>query len=395
MMSTCFRKAERIILAAALLFAVLAAGCRYADDKAVASFSYEADDSGFYDLVIEYENPGDEGTLGLFINDKFFMKVDFPSGNGTVTETVTLKAGKGSLKFCCLPGDGDIKVSGYTVTPSEHHISLVVAPHEDDEILAFAGTIQQRVAAGDTVKVVFLTTGDFFDADLTAVRIKESVNALALLGVDKTDIYYLGYGDLSVQDLYECEDPRATVMSYSGYTSTHGDPSSNMYDYHTLATGSAADYTYDNLRGDLYDIIDTVRPDAIYTTSGYEWHPDHSYAFRIVKEIVETLNSKESYHTQLCESVVHGEDDWPGILEYDDNGEPVLTGFTDPFPTMETDLDWDKVTKITLTEEESMTKLAAIYVFDSQNNGGENYDGSIDFNCAFCRSDEFYWVYEY
>lgn len=395
MMSTCFRKAERVIIVAVMLFAVLAVGCRYVDDKAVTTFSCETEETGFYDLVIEYENPGDEGTLGLFINDKFFMKVAFPSGKGTVTETVTLKEGKGSIKFCKLPGDGDIKVSGYTVTPSAHHISLVVAPHEDDEILAFAGTIQQLVAKGDTVKVVFLTTGDFFDAELTAVRINESVNALALLGVDKTDIYYLGYGDLSVQDLYECEDPAATVVSYSGYTSTHGDPSSNMYDYHTLAMGSAASYTYNNLWSDLYDIIETVRPEAIYTTCEYEWHPDHAYAFRIVKEIVEILNSKEAYHTKLCESVVHGEGDWPGILEYDSDGKPVLTGFTDPFPTMDTDLDWGDVTKIMLTEEEVLIKLDAIYVFDSQNNGGENYDGSLDFNCAFCRSDEFYWVYEY
>ena len=113
------------------------------------------------------------------------------------------------------------------------------------------------------------------------------------------------------------------------------------------------------------------------------------------KTSFEILNSKEAYHTKLCEGVVHGEGDWPGILEYDSDGKPVLTGFTDPFPTMDTDLDWGDVTKIMLTEEEVLIKLDAIYVFDSQNNGGENYDGSLDFNCAFCRSDEFYWVYEY
>ena len=229
-----------------------------------------------------------------------------------------------------------------------------------------------------------------------SVLLQESVDALALLGVDKTDIYYLGYGDLSLLDLYECGDPNATIGSFSGCTETYGDPASNMYDYHSLATGKPAAYTYNNLKGDLYDIIDTVRPDAIYTTSEYEWHPDHAYAFKIVKDIVEELSSREGYHTMLCEGAIHGEDyDWPGVLEFDDNGDIVLTEYTDPFPTMETDLDWDEATKVTLTDEEALLKLAAIDEFYTQNYGGDNYEGSLEFNQAFCRRDEFYWIFEY
>lgn len=382
-----------------VLFTVLVlfvTGCGIKKDNAVAVFSYEADETGFYDVVFEYENPGEEGTLGLFVNDHFFMKVVFPSGEGTVTERITLKEGKGTIKFYCLPGDGNIKVNGYTSTPSAHKISLVIAPHEDDEIFGFAGTIRQLVEAGDTVKVVYLTTGDFFDKDLGPVRIRESINALAHLGVDRSDIIYMGYGDFIIEALYDCDDPDAVFDSIIGYCATYGDPESNIYDYHTLDTGSPADYNYTNFRTDLYNVIDTIRPDSIYTTSEYEWHSDHKYAYIVVREIVEELNREDGYHTRLCQTVIHGEDySWPGTLDFDDNGDPILVEFTNPFPTTEIDLNWDDAVKVTLSDEDAMEKFAAINEFYTQNYGGDNFSGAIDFNYAFCRRDEFYWVCEY
>ena len=366
-------------------------------EGASLNFAYETDYAGFYDLSINYENNGEDGTLGLFINDHFFMKVNFPSGCGTITETITLKNGIDTIRFSYLPGDGDITLDSFNLSPSNHSISMIVVPHEDDEVLGFAGTIQHLVAQGDTVKVVLLTNGDYFSGDLGMERIKESMNALAVLGVDSSDIIVMGYGDFTLYELYNSSNPKEVINAPSGFSQTYGNPEYNLYDYHTLDTGSPADYTKQNLTSDLYNIIGTIRPDAIYTTSEFEWHPDHQYAFMLVKDTIEKLNKDSGYHTLLCESVIHGEDieGWPEALEFDEKGNPILEGFTDPFPSGDVELDWNEVTKVTLTEEEAAIKLKSIDEYYSQNFGVENIPGNQEFNYAFCKSDEFYWIFEY
>ena len=365
-------------------------------EGSMVSFAYDISSDAHYDISISYGNQGEEGTLGLFVDGHFYAKVSFPKGNGTVTETVTLKEGAGNISFRHLPGDSDITLDCFKLDKSSKKISMVVAPHEDDEILAFAGSIQKTVANGDIVKVVLLTNGDYFDKDLGPVRIRETMNALEVLGVDKSNIYVMGYGDIIIQSLYECSDPGVVFDAPSGYDSTYGDPDSNLYDYHTLDTGASAKYCYTDFRSDLYNIIDTVRPDTLYTTSEAEWHPDHKFGFIIVKEIIESLNKDKGYHTTLCESVIHGEElTWPDKLEQDDNGNIKIVEFTNPFPSGGVDRDWDKVTKITLTDEEVLMKQKAIDKFDTQNNGGANFDGNSEFNYAFCKRDEFYWVYVY
>ena len=368
----------------------------FAKNDSSVSFSYELSSTSHYDLSIDYANEGENSTLGLFVDDHFFMKVDFPKGKGTVTETVTLKEGSGNISFRYLPGDGDVTLDKFKIDKSSKKISLVVAPHEDDEVLGFAGSIQQAVAKGDIVKVVLLTNGDYFDKDLGPIRIRESMKALEILGVDKNDIYVMGYGDIIIQSLYECGDPSIVFDAPSGYDSTYGDPSSNMYDYHTLDTGAAAKYCYANFKSDLFNIIDSLRPDTVFATSEAEWHPDHKFAFKIVKEIIESLNKDKGFHTTLCESVIHGEElTWPDKLETDDKGDIKIVEFTNPFPSGGVDRDWEKVTKIRLSDEEVKLKQKAIDQFDTQNNGGANFIGNSEFNYAFCKRDEFYWTYSY
>ena len=366
-------------------------------EGAAVSFAYDTDKEGYYDLSVEYVNNGSDGTLGLFINDHFFMKVVFPSGSGTVTETIALKGGIDTISFSYLPGDGDITLDGFSLSPSEHSISMIVVPHEDDEVLGFAGTIQHLIAQGDTVKVVLMTNGDFFSGDMGPVRIVESMNALAVLGVDSSDIIVMGYGDFTLDGLYNSSNPKEVITAPSGYTKTYGNPEYNLYDYHTLDTGAPADYTKQNITTDLYNIIGTIRPAAVYTTSEFEWHPDHQYAFVMVKDTIEKLNKDSGFHTLLCETVIHGEDmtGWPEPLEYDDDGNPIIKEFTDPFPSGSTTLDWNEVTKITLTDEEVAVKSKSIDEYYSQNNGGENFPGNPTFNYAFCKSDEIYWIFEY
>ena len=99
-------------------------------DGASLAFAFETDQEGFYDLSIDYVNNGEDGTLGLFINDHFFMKVNFPSGCGTITETIALKNGIDTIRFSYLPGDGDITLDSFNLSPSNHSISIYIPYHK-------------------------------------------------------------------------------------------------------------------------------------------------------------------------------------------------------------------------------------------------------------------------
>jgi hypothetical protein len=59
---------------------------------------------------------------------------------------------------------------------------LIIAPHEDDEVLMVTRTIEEALQKGHTVRVAIVTNGELGGA--TDVRIAESLAALAVLGID-------------------------------------------------------------------------------------------------------------------------------------------------------------------------------------------------------------------
>lgn len=360
------------------------------------TFDFDVSEKGRYELKADYQNAGADATYGLFINDRFYKKVYFPKGSGTVSEQVFLDEGKANVKFKFLPGDGNIEITNASVNKSAKSVSLIVAPHQDDEILAFAGTIQKAIEEGNTVKVLFLTNGDYYGTKYAPVRIAESIAALELLGVSKSDVTVLGYGDLTMEALYSAGNQEQVFRASSGESATYGVSPLNVYDYHTMNTGEPANYCGANLKSDLADYLLACRPDRIYTTSEYEWHTDHKFAFILVRETLKKLSSETGYHPVLCESVIHGEETtWPEHLKYDSSNKPVIAEFTNPFPTMKTDLDWNKVKKITLTDSQLQKKTDAIGKFVSQNEPTEDTPGTKEYNYSFCKKDEFYWEINY
>lgn len=360
------------------------------------SFDFAVSAKGRYELKAEYENNGADATYGLFINGRFYKKAFFPKGSGTITEQIFLDEGKADVKFRFLPGDGNIDIKNASIERSQKSVSLIVAPHPDDEILAFAGTIQQTLAEGNIVKVVFLTNGDYYGEKYTSVRIAESISALSLLGVGSSDITVLGYGDLTLKALLEAQDPEQVFGSAPKIIATYGASPLNVYDYHTMNTGSPAGYSAANLKADLSDYLLACRPDRVYTTSEYEWHTDHKFAFLLVRDTLKKLSGETAYHPVLCESVIHGEDkEWPGKLSYDSDSKPVITRLTNPFPTMKTNLDWNSVKRVDLTDEQLRKKSDAIGKFVSQNEPNEDTPGTKEYNYSFCKRDEIYWEISY
>lgn len=90
--------------------------------------------------------------------------------------------------------------------------TLVIAPHPDDESIATGGLLQRAIAAGGTVRVVFVTDGDnnpwplrflkkklrITDTDRAewgALRREESRRALTALGAAGESATFLGYPD--------------------------------------------------------------------------------------------------------------------------------------------------------------------------------------------------------
>jgi N-acetylglucosamine malate deacetylase 1 len=101
----------------------------------------------------------------------------------------------------------------------ESRATLVIAPHPDDETLGCGALIARKRAAGHPVRVVFLTDGgashrdepDLSRAALTRIREEEAKAALAELGVDPSEIRFLGSPDGNLARLDSSE--RARLVS--------------------------------------------------------------------------------------------------------------------------------------------------------------------------------------
>lgn len=80
---------------------------------------------------------------------------------------------------------------------------LVIAAHQDDEVLGLGLTLIKHRSNGDRVTVVFTTNGaggDWKESGamqqvISAMRFKEACAALAVIGIDPADITCLGFPD--------------------------------------------------------------------------------------------------------------------------------------------------------------------------------------------------------
>jgi LmbE family N-acetylglucosaminyl deacetylase len=83
-------------------------------------------------------------------------------------------------------------------------MALVLAPHSDDETFGCGGTLVRLREAGWHVKVVVITDGargdpaGFVDGSITSLRRRETMAALAVLGIDDVDFLGEPDGDLTL-----------------------------------------------------------------------------------------------------------------------------------------------------------------------------------------------------
>jgi len=201
---------------------------------------------------------------------------------------------------------------------------MIFSPHEDDETLGCAGVIRGAINNGSDVKLVLVTTGDYTEPKN---RIQLTIKIMELLGLDKQNLIYLGYGDYKVLGpaYLSKNQPQKIFPGYKG-SQTYGFPDIGVIDYHYQKYGVHADYTYQNIFNDIYTVIKENLPQDIYLTSQLERHPDHSStAFFIISAILK-IKKTTNYSPTIHEFMIYKDglpqdnlDALEPVLDYESN----------------------------------------------------------------------------
>jgi LmbE family N-acetylglucosaminyl deacetylase len=128
---------------------------------------------------------------------------------------------------------------------------LVISPHPDDESIGCGGTIRKHVLSGDSVHVIFLTSGEAgghgrSPAETAALREGEASCAAGILGLASVQFWREPDKRLRVKRSIVCR---------------------------------------------LQRMLDDLRPRLLYVTHGHEMHPDHRASLRIVDRTLASFKS--------------------------------------------------------------------------------------------------------
>jgi N-acetyl-1-D-myo-inositol-2-amino-2-deoxy-alpha-D-glucopyranoside deacetylase len=248
-----------------------------------------------------------------------------------------------------------------------YHRLLILAPHCDDETLSSAGLILAAERLGIQVRVVIATNGDgFFFATLRdfhklypthadyirlgIMRQKESLSALAILGVKADQVTFLSYPDRGTPALWNTDwSPAKPYRSpFSGDTKS---PYPLTYNVRSVYAG--VDYL-----ADLSSIIDDYHPDLIVYPHPDDVHPDHWGLNAFTRLAITLLRHKDpSWQTTELTYLVH-RPDYPEIRGYlpQDN-------LTPPGELYSIDPNWYR---LDLTPSDVAIKAQAVQAYRTQ-----------------------------
>jgi VCBS repeat-containing protein len=269
---------------------------------------------------------------------------------------------------------------------------LVVAPHPDDDLLIAAGVTYAATQRGEQVTTVFMTNGDYFGRAVGDTRQDEAVNAqISNLGTVENHLIFLGYPDGGLEFMYN-DYPLETdqfLDAPSGQTATYAHRGLGAMDYHSYRFGSPANYNGFNLRKDLQDIINSVRPDHIITVGEFDQHSDHFTTFNAVRAAVMAVtNADPSYVPVLNKSMVWSTDSsvWPNVMN-------PKSYFSEPPGLASSGVTWadreslDVPLEMQVADNLANLKVRAINDHVSQE-GINGFGGLLG---SFVHKDEFFW----
>jgi LmbE family N-acetylglucosaminyl deacetylase len=254
---------------------------------------------------------------------------------------------------------------------------LIVSPHPDDETLCCAGVIQRVRAAGGSVGVVWITSGDgsvlsmLIAAkslpmshekvrELAKRRMQEARAAASLLGVPSSQQFFLGYPDGEILSLVTENSSTLRAAKFTG--ETHVPYPDAVFPGHP--------YTGDSLERDFQALLERVRPSLVLAPSIRDTHPDHHGTGLLARRAVARFGGD----AQLRFWIVHDGEGWPsprGLLPSIPLGVPA-SGYGAAWVSF------------ALTENETARKHDAIQAYHTQ------MQVMAPFLLSFVRTSELY-----
>lgn len=242
---------------------------------------------------------------------------------------------------------------------------LIFAPHPDDESLGTGGVISRAIDKNATVKVVMVTDGSKShthtvfnqfrtttnlteNVSLPELRHNETLKAIKNLGLNESDVIFLGYPDGGLRsilnDHWDYSNPYKSDNDYNQY-----DHAPYSWVYEKNATYSGA-----NVAKNMENIINDFKPTIIFYPDDGDDHPDHwAVSFFAQYAIMET-NYTGAQYTYL----VHKGHQWPKPEYYLPNEK-----LTPPRELLDLDANW---TYFSINESEENKKRDAVNSHRSQ-----------------------------
>ena len=254
---------------------------------------------------------------------------------------------------------------------------LVLSPHPDDESLCCGGYIAAAERAGAQVYIVWATTGDGYwravaEANgslapdqaayrrLGLRRMREARKAAMTLGVPSEHLYFLGFPDGGLGELYD-------QFYLRPYRSPHSGLAAAAY---PGVFEPGAPYTGAELVSLLTRLVKQIRPDRIFLPAIEDRHGDH----KALALFGAAAAMRSGYGARMCRWIVHSGWSWPSPMGYDGDGwlSDPPTGMAYVWQSYELN-DWQKE-----------LKLEAILAYHSQ------LAVMKDFLLAFVRRNELF-----
>jgi LmbE family N-acetylglucosaminyl deacetylase len=247
--------------------------------------------------------------------------------------------------------------------PKESQTVLIFAPHCDDETIATGGYIKKALNAEANVKVILSTNGDghYFSTMEEFGKIYPKANnyiesgydrqnetkaALSLMGLDKSDVIFLGYPD---------QGTKLMLTKYwdkpykSPFTEDIRSPYNNSYH-------SNQEYTGINLENDIYEIINKYQPNIVIVSNPNDKHPDHAALYEYVYRAIGKSGFKPDLYTYLVHFDYFPN---PNGLKKDKYLTPPLKliGFDGIWHKLELDNDLENLKQVALEKYKSQIKV--------------------------------------
>ncbi len=261
------------------------------------------------------------------------------------------------------------------------HSVMIIVPHEDDEVNLAGGVIEEYVAAGSEVRVVYATNGDRWAEGW--VRIGEAAEAMKRCGIPDENLIFLGYGDMwrgqTYSDgsysghIYNAKDgAQWTSLKNQGtdmksYSETYGTKEHPPYRQH--------EYSRANYLSDIRDVILEYRPDVLYV-SDFDDHADHRGLSLFFEEAMgQILKDNNDYKPTVYKGFCYATA-WESYDDYDESENVLSTRRPESSILL---YDWDERLRVPVScgsLGHSIRRAGLFRVltaFDSQDGGNAAY----------------------